>query len=79
MAEKNNGDDSDNINNGFPIQINQIYLEVLTNTVRKQNIQLLNKIAKIEQIPIDQLLDKYIITKSAVKNIITICNQNNSE
>jgi hypothetical protein len=76
MAEKNNEDDSDN---GFHIEINQIYLEVLTNTVRKQNIQLLNKIAKIEQIPIDQLLDKYIITKSAVKNIITICNQNNSK
>ena len=51
-------------------KINQIYFEILCNIIRKQNIILLEKISEKECIPIDKLLNKYIISKSKIKNII---------
>tara|TARA_B100000780_G_scaffold268109_1_gene225772 strand:+ start:208 stop:444 length:237 start_codon:yes stop_codon:yes gene_type:complete len=51
-------------------KINQIYIEILCNLIRRQNISLLEKIGEIECIPIQNLLSKYIISKSRMKNIL---------
>jgi|TARA_B110000259_G_scaffold114501_1_gene130489 hypothetical protein len=52
------------------IKINQIYIEILCNLIRRQNISLLEKIGELECIPIQNLLSKYIISKSRMKNIL---------
>jgi hypothetical protein len=51
-------------------KINQIYFEILCNIIRKQNIILLEKISEKECIPIDKLLNKYIMSKSKIRNIL---------
>ena len=65
MNEKIKKDES----NDF--KINQIYIEILCNLIRRQNISLLEKIGEIEFIPIDKLLSKYIISKSRMRNILS--------
>jgi hypothetical protein len=52
------------------IKINQIYFEIICNIVRKQNITLLEKISEKECIPIDKLLNKYIMSKSKIRNLL---------
>ena len=44
---------------------------MICNIIRKQNINLLEKIAEEEILPTRELLGKYIITKTQVKNILT--------
>ena len=51
-------------------RINQLYIEILCNIIRKQNLQLLEKIGEVEKLPILELNRKYIITKNQVKNKI---------
>ena len=51
-------------------KINQIYFEILCNIIRKQNITLLEKISEKELIPIDKLLNKYIMSKAKIRNIL---------
>ena len=51
-------------------KINQIYFKILCNIIRKQNIILLEKISEKECIPIDKLLNKYIMSKSKIRNIL---------
>lgn len=53
------------------VDINQIYLEIICNLIRKQNIELLEKIGEEEILPIRELLNKYIISKSDVKEILS--------
>jgi len=53
-------------------RINQIYIEILCNIIRKQNLQLLEKIGEVEKLPILELNKNYIITKNQVKNIIKL-------
>ena len=53
-------------------RINQIYIEILCNIIRKQNLKLLEKIGEVEKLPILELNRKYIITKNQVKNIIKL-------
>ncbi len=55
----------------YNIDINQIYLEIICNLIRKQNIELLEKIGEEEILPIRELLNKYIISKSDVKEILS--------
>jgi len=55
----------------YSIDINQIYLEIICNLIRKQNIELLEKIGEEEILPIRELLNKYIISKSDVKEILS--------
>tara|TARA_Y100000591_G_C21439063_1_gene500622 strand:+ start:295 stop:498 length:204 start_codon:yes stop_codon:yes gene_type:complete len=57
--------------NEYTTKINQIYIEMICNIIRKQNINLLEKIAEEEILPTRELLGKYIITKTQVKNILT--------
>jgi carbamoylphosphate synthase large subunit len=52
-------------------KINQIYIEIICNIIRKENIKLLEKIGEKEMLPIRELLNKYVITKTQVKNILT--------
>lgn len=52
------------------IKINQIYIEIICNIIRKQNIQLIENIGEKEFLPIRELLNKYVITKNDVKNIL---------
>jgi len=54
----------------YSININQIYLEIICNLIRKQNIELLEKIGEEEILPIRELLNKYIISKSDVSKIL---------
>tara|TARA_B100001057_G_C22604627_1_gene854151 strand:+ start:475 stop:705 length:231 start_codon:yes stop_codon:yes gene_type:complete len=54
--------------------INQIYIEILCNIIRKQNIKLLEKIAEEEMLPTRELINKYVITKTQVKNLLTTMN-----
>ena len=58
--------------NEYTTKINQIYIEMICNIIRKQNINLLEKIAEEEILPTRELLEKYIITKTQVKNILTL-------
>lgn len=58
-------------NNNNPDKINQIYIEIICNIIRKENIKLLEKIGEKEMLPIRELLNKYVITKTQVKNILT--------
>jgi len=53
------------------VDINQIYIEIICNLIRKQNIQLLEKIGEEEILPIRELLNKYIISKADVKEILS--------
>jgi hypothetical protein len=57
--------------NNNPDKINQIYIEIICNIIRKENIKLLEKIGEKEMLPIRELLNKYVITKTQVKNILT--------
>ena len=59
-------------NEKYSDNINQIYIEILCNIIRKQNLQLLEKIGEVEKLPILELNRKYIITKNQVKNIIKL-------
>tara|TARA_B100000900_G_scaffold211460_1_gene179247 strand:+ start:6104 stop:6292 length:189 start_codon:yes stop_codon:yes gene_type:complete len=51
--------------------INQIYIEIICNIIRKQNIALLEKIGEEEELPIRELIKKYVISKYDVKNILS--------
>lgn len=57
-------------------KINQIYFEILCNIIRRQNITLLEKISEKECIPIDKLLNKYIMSKSKIRNLLNDTNIN---
>ena len=63
------------IENEYSDKINQIYIEILCNIIRKQNIKLIEKIAEEEVLPTRDLLNKYVITKTQVKNLLTMNNQ----
>ena len=52
-------------------KINQLYIEIICNIIRKQNIDLLEKIGEEEMLPIREIINKYVITKTQVKNILT--------
>tara|TARA_B100000963_G_C22624969_1_gene671869 strand:- start:1192 stop:1422 length:231 start_codon:yes stop_codon:yes gene_type:complete len=58
----------------YSVNINQIYIEILCNIIRKQNIKLLEKIAEEEMLPTRELINKYVITKTQVKNLLTTMN-----
>ena len=58
-------------NEKYSDNINQIYIEILCNIIRKQNIKLLEKIGEEEMLPIRELINKYVITKTQVKNLLT--------
>jgi len=60
------------IDNEYSDKINQIYIEILCNIIRKQNIKLIEKIAEEEILPTRDLLNKYVITKTQVKNLLTM-------
>ena len=60
-----------NIEEKYSDNINQIYIEILCNIIRKQNIKLLEKIGEEEMLPIRELINKYVITKTQVKNLLT--------
>jgi carbamoylphosphate synthase large subunit len=51
--------------------INQIYIEIICNIIRKQNIALLEKIGEEEELPIRELIKKYVISKYDVKKILS--------
>jgi|TARA_E500000178_G_C17023641_1_gene756816 hypothetical protein len=61
-------------NEKYSDNINQIYIEILCNIIRKQNIKLLEKIAEEEMLPTRELINKYVITKTQVKNLLTTMN-----
>ena len=63
-----------NIEEKYSDNINQIYIEILCNIIRKQNIKLLEKIGEEEMLPIRELINKYVITKTQVKNLLTTMN-----
>ena len=63
-----------NIEEKYSDNINQIYIEILCNIIRKQNIKLLEKIAEAEMLPTRELINKYVITKTQVKNLLTTMN-----
>jgi len=44
---------------------------MICNIIRKQNIKLLEKIGEEEMLPIRELINKYVITKTQVKNLLT--------
>lgn len=52
-------------------KINQLYIEIICNIIRKQNIDLLEKIGEEEMLPIREIINKYVITKTQVKNMLT--------
>lgn len=58
-------------NDEYSDSINQIYIEMICNIIRKQNIKLLEKIGEEEMLPIRELINKYVITKTQVKNLLT--------
>jgi hypothetical protein len=60
-----------NDNDEYSDSINQIYIEMICNIIRKQNIKLLEKIGEEEMLPIRELINKYVITKTQVKNLLT--------
>jgi len=60
-----------NNNDEYSDSINQIYIEMICNIIRKQNIKLLEKIGEEEMLPIRELINKYVITKTQVKNLLT--------
>ena len=53
-------------------KINQIYIEILCNIIRKQNIYLIEKICKHYDSPERVLIKQYVIKKLDVKNILTL-------
>tara|TARA_B110000259_G_C13991425_1_gene392657 strand:- start:1030 stop:1224 length:195 start_codon:yes stop_codon:yes gene_type:complete len=55
----------------YSIDINQIYIEIICNLIRKQNIKLLEKIGEKELLPIRELLTRYVISKSDVREILS--------
>jgi len=57
-------------NDKIETKINQIYFEILCNIIRKQNIILLERISETECIPVDRLLNKYIMSKAKIRNIL---------
>jgi|TARA_B110000259_G_C14008329_1_gene398710 hypothetical protein len=61
-------------NEKYNDKINQIYIEMICNIIRKQNIKLLENIGEEEMLPIRDLLNKYVITKTQVKNLLTLNN-----
>ena len=63
-----------NDNDEYSDSINQIYIEMICNIIRKQNIKLLEKIGEEEMLPIRELINKYVITKTQVKNLLTTMN-----
>lgn len=63
------------IENEYSDKVNQIYIEILCNIIRKQNIKLIEKIAEEEILPTRDLINKYVITKTQVKNLLTMNNQ----
>ena len=65
MKKTNKKEDDENL-----IKINQIYIEMICNIIRKQNIALLEKIGEEEILPIRNLINRYVITKTEVKNIL---------
>ena len=65
MKKTNKKEDDKNL-----IKINQIYIEMICNIIRKQNIALLEKIGEEEILPIRNLINRYVITKTEVKNIL---------
>ena len=67
---KKSSKNNTNIIETSSIKINQIYIEIICNIIRKQNIELLEKIGEEEMLPIRELMNKYIITKTQVKNIL---------
>ena len=67
---KKSSKNNTNITETSSIKINQIYIEIICNIIRKQNIELLEKIGEEEMLPIRELMNKYIITKTQVKNIL---------
>jgi|TARA_B110000211_G_scaffold122746_2_gene141623 hypothetical protein len=52
------------------ININQIYIEIISNLIRKQNIELLEKIGEEELLPIRELINRYVISKSDVRELL---------
>ena len=58
-------------NEKYSNSINQIYIEIICNIIRKQNIKLLEKISEEEMLPTRELINKYVITKTQVKNLLT--------
>ena len=58
-------------NDEYYDSINQICIEMICNIIRKQNIKLLEKIGEEEMLPIRELINKYVITKTQVKNLLT--------
>tara|TARA_Y100000389_G_scaffold19651_1_gene17002 strand:+ start:537 stop:731 length:195 start_codon:yes stop_codon:yes gene_type:complete len=58
-------------NEKYSDSINQIYIEIICNIIRKQNIKLLEKISEEEMLPTRELINKYVITKTQVKNLLT--------
>lgn len=58
-------------NKKYSDSINQIYIEIICNIIRKQNIKLLEKISEEEMLPTRELINKYVITKTQVKNLLT--------
>ena len=65
MKKTNKNEDDENL-----IKINQIYIEMICNIIRKQNITLLEKIGEEEILPIRNLINRYVITKTQVTNIL---------
>lgn len=53
-------------------RINQIYIEILCNIIRKQNIYLIEKICKHYNLPERVLIKQYVIRKLDVRNILTL-------
>ena len=53
-------------------KINQIYIEILCNIIRKQNIYLIEKICKYYDLPERVLIKQYVIKKLDVRNILTL-------
>ena len=61
---------SNNNNEIYNIKISQIYIEIICNIIRKQNIELLERIGEEEILPIRELINKYVINKHDVTNIL---------
>ena len=53
MKKTNKNEDDENL-----IKINQIYIEMICNIIRKQNITLLEKIGEEEILPIRNLINR---------------------
>jgi hypothetical protein len=51
--------------------INQIYIEIISNIIRKQNYYLLLNICDKEKLPYGEIMYRYIPSKIAVKNLLS--------